>query len=130
MNLWKVELLDLFRGWKGWTLTSLYLLAPILAVLISFFIDSSNKNEVVGYVEVVELYLLCSIPAGLLFVGLIVSSMSFDSNQNLSIFLRLRFSFQKILLTKLVIYVLLSEMLFLGKLFYWYQFYIHFVYIP
>ena len=114
MNLWKVELLQLFRGWRGWTLVFLFLLASILAVLIGFFIDRSNASEVVGYVEVLEFYMLCSIPAGFLFIGLVVSSMSFDSNQNLSIFLRLRFSFQKILLTKLGVYVPLSEILFLS----------------
>ena len=113
MNLWKVELLLLFRSWRGWTLVTLYLLACILALLTNYFIDKANSIELISYADVIELYLLFSLPAGILFFGLVVSSMSFDSNQNLSIFLRMRFSFKRILLTKLVIYVLLSEILFL-----------------
>ena len=113
MNLWKVELVLLFRSWRGWTLVSLYLLATILALLTNYFIDKANKAELINYADVIEMYLLFSLPAGILFIGLVVSSMSFDANQNLSIFLRMRFSFKKILLTKLVIYVLLSEVLFL-----------------
>ena len=113
MNLWKVELVLLFRSWRGWTLVSLYLLATILALLTNYFIDKANKAELINYADVIEMYLLFSLPDGILFIGLVVSSMSFDANQNLSIFLRMRFSFKKILLTKLVIYVLLSEVLFL-----------------
>jgi ABC-type transport system involved in multi-copper enzyme maturation permease subunit len=113
MNLWKVELVLLFRSWRGWTLVSLYLLATILALLTNYFIDKANKAELINYADVIEMYLLFSLPAGILFIGLVVSSMSFDANQNLSIFLRMRFSFKRILLTKLVIYVLLSEVLFL-----------------
>ena len=113
MNLWKVELLLLFRSWRGWTLVTLYLLASILSLLTNYFIDKNNAIELISYADVIELYLIFSLPAGILFIGLVVSSMSFDSNQNLSIFLRMRFSFKKILLTKLVIYVLLNEILFL-----------------
>ena len=113
MNLWKVELILLFRSWRGWTLVSLYFLASILAVITNYFIDKANEGELVPYADVIEMYLLFTIPAGILFIGLVVSSMSFDANQNLSIFLRMRFSFGKILLTKLVTYVLLSEALFL-----------------
>ena len=113
MNLWKVELVLLFRSWRGWTLVSLYLLATILALLTNYFIDKANKAELINYADVIEMYLLFSLPAGILFIGLVVSSMSFDANQNLSIFLRMRFSFKRILLTKLVVYVLLSEVLFL-----------------
>ena len=92
---------------------SLYLLASILSVITNYFIDEANVGELVPYADVIEMYLLFSIPAGILFIGLVVSSMSFDANQNLSIFLRMRFSFGKILLTKLVVYVLLNEALFL-----------------
>ena len=113
MNLWKVELILLFRSWRGWTLVSLYFLASILSVITNYFIDKANEGELVPYADVIEMYLLFTIPAGILFIGLVVSSMSFDANQNLSIFLRMRFSFGKILLTKLVTYVLLSEALFL-----------------
>ena len=113
MNLWKVELVLLFRSWRGWTLVSLYLLATILSLLTNYFIDKANKAELIRYADVIEMYLLFSLPAGILFIGLVVSSMSFDANQNLSIFLRMRFSFKRILLTKLVVYVLLSEVLFL-----------------
>ena len=113
MNLWKVELILLFRSWRGWTLVSLYFLASILSLITNYFIDKANEGELVPYADVIEMYLLFTLPAGILFIGLVVSSMSFDANQNLSIFLRMRFSFGKILLTKLVIYVLLSEALFL-----------------
>ncbi len=113
MNLWKVELILLFRSWRGWTLVSLYFLASTLSVITNYFIDKANEGELVPYADVIEMYLLFTIPAGILFIGLVVSSMSFDANQNLSIFLRMRFSFGKILLTKLVIYVLLNAALFL-----------------
>ena len=84
-------------------------------VYSNYFIDKNNAIELISYADVIELYLIFSLPAGILFIGLVVSSMSFDSNQNLSIFLRMRFSCKKILLTKLVIYVLLSEILFLSS---------------
>ena len=88
------------------------MLATILTLLTNYFIDKANKAELIHYADVIEMYLLFSLPAGILFIGLVVSSMSFDANQNLSIFLRMRFSFKRILLTKLVVYVLLSEVLF------------------
>lgn len=113
MNLWKVELVLLFRSWRGWSLVVLYLLASIFSLITYYFIDKIDELTQVPYADVIELYLLFSLPASILFIGLVVSSMSFDSNQNLSIFLRMRFSFKKILLTKLVIYVLLNEILFL-----------------
>ena len=108
MNLWKVEFMQLFRGWRGWTLTALYLLASILAITIGIFIDRADGNNALGYDEVIDLYVLCSVPASLLFIGLVVSSLSFDSNKNLSIFLRLRFSIKRILITKLIFYLFFS----------------------
>jgi ABC-type transport system involved in multi-copper enzyme maturation permease subunit len=113
MNLWKVELILLFRSWRGWSLVTLFLLASIISLITGYFLDKADALAQLPYADVIELYMSFVFPAYILFIGLVVSSMSFDSNQNLSIFLRMRFSFKKILLTKLVIYVLLNEILFL-----------------
>ena len=113
MNLWKMELIQLFRGWRGWTLATLYLLGSILAIVIGVFTDRADDNNALGYDRAIEFFMLCSVPASFLFIGLVVSSLSFDSNKDLSIFLRLRFSIKKILITKIVTYTVLSEVLFL-----------------
>ena len=63
MNLWKVELILLFRSWRGWTLVSLYFLASILSVITNYFIDKANEGELVPYADVIEMYLLFTIPA-------------------------------------------------------------------
>ena len=115
MNLWKVELAQLFRGWRGWTLVGLYFLSSILATIIGILIDRANGIDTVAYDDVIDYYLLCSVPATILFIGLVVSALSFDSNKNLSIFLRLRFSTKRILITKLLVYVALSEFLFISS---------------
>lgn len=115
MNLWKVELSQLFRGWRGWTLAVMYFLASILATTIGILIDRQNGIATVAYDEAINYYLLCSVPANILFIGLVVSALSFDSNKNLSIFLRLRFSIKRILITKLLVYVAFSEILFISS---------------
>lgn len=115
MNLWKVELSQLFRSWRGWTLAVMYFLASILAITIGILIDRTNGIATVAYDGVIDYYLICSVPAGILFIGLVVSALSFDSNKNLSIFLRLRFSIKRILITKLLVYVALSEILFISS---------------
>ena len=110
MNLWKLELRHLFRGWRGWTFVAAYLLATMVAVLVGTLID---RFENFSYAGVIDLYFIFSIPASILFIGLVVSSLSFDGNKNLSAFLRLRFSIKNILVTKLLTYFVLNQILFL-----------------
>jgi MFS family permease len=113
MNLWKVEIAHLFRGWRGWTLAALYFLAFILAILIGTLIDRVEGNARVSYDSAIEYFLMCGGIAGFLFIGLIVSSLSFDSNKNLAIFLRLRFSLKEILVTKAIVYLVITNVLFI-----------------
>jgi len=110
MNLWKMELIHLFRSWRGWTLLGVFLLASVLSLVIGIFIERANGNF--SYGEALDIYMVSSIVGTLLFIGILVSSLSFDSNKDSSIFLRTRFSMKQILLNKLLIYWPLSEMLF------------------
>jgi hypothetical protein len=112
MSLWKVELLHLFRGWRGWTLIASFLLATGLSVLISFLIDR-NDDDPFPYSQTLEIYARLTVLAYMLFIGLIVSSLSFDSNRDLSTFLRLRFSVQRILITKILVFMVIVNGLFL-----------------
>lgn len=113
MNLWKVELIHLFRSWRGWTLSGVYLLASLLAIVIGYFIERANGSF--SYAEALDIYMIASIVGVLLFVGIVVSSLAFDSNKDSSIFLRTRFSMRQILLTKLLIYFpLFNALFFLG----------------
>ena len=110
MNLWKMELIHLFRSWRGWTLIGFYLLASILAVVIGVFIDRAYGNF--SHARALELYMTISIVGFLVFLGIVVSSLAFDSNKDSSIFLRTRFTMKQIILTKLLIYVPFSSILF------------------
>ena len=110
MNLWKMELIHLFRSWRGWTLIGFYLLASILAVVIGIFIDRAYGNF--SHARALELYMTISIIGFLVFLGIVVSSLAFDSNKDSSIFLRTRFTMKQIILTKLLIYVPFSSILF------------------
>jgi len=113
MSLWKMELKHVFRSWRGWLLLLGYVSASPLAIIAGIFIDRSYDF---AYDQVIDFYVLFTLPAGLMFIGIVVSSLSFDSNKNLSIFLRLRFSVRQILVTKLVFYFLLSSVFFLAGL--------------
>ena len=121
MNLWKMELIHLFRSWRGWTLLGTFILASVLSVVIGIFIERANGNF--SYGEALDIYMVSSIVGTLLFVGIVVSSLAFDGNKDSSIFLRTRFSMKQILLAKLLIYFPLSEILFLSIIF---EFYITF----
>jgi len=110
MNLWKMELIHLYRSWRGWTLIGFYLLASILAVVIGIFIDRAYANF--SHARALDLYMTISIVGLLVFVGIVVSSLAFDSNKDSSIFLRTRFTMKQIILTKLVIYFSFSGILF------------------
>ena len=110
MNLWKMELIHLFRSWRGWTLLGTFILASVLSVVIGIFIERANGNF--SYGEALDIYMVSSIVGTLLFVGIVVSSLAFDSNKDSSIFLRTRFSMKQILLTKLLVYFPLSNILF------------------
>jgi len=110
MNLWTMELIHLFRSWRGWTLLGVFILTSVLSIVIGIFIERANDHF--SYGEALDIYIISSIVGTLLFVGIVVSSLAFDGNKDSSIFLRTRFSMKQILLTKLLIYVPLSEMLF------------------
>jgi hypothetical protein len=110
MNLWKMELLHLFRSWRGWTLLGVFILASVLSIVIGIFIERANDQF--SYGEALDIYMISSIVGTLLFVGIVVSSLAFDGNKDSAIFLRTRFSMKQILLTKLLVYLPLSQMLF------------------
>ncbi len=110
MNLWKMELIHLSRSWRGWTLLTVFVLASVLSLVIGVFIERSSGHF--SYAEALDLYMISSIVGTLLFIGIVVSSLAFDGNKDSSIFLRTRFSMKQILLTKLLFYVPLSEILF------------------
>ena len=110
MNLWKMELIHLFRSWRGWTLLGVFILASVLSIVIGIFIEQANDHF--SYGAALDIYMASSIVGTLLFVGIVVSSLAFDGNKDSSIFLRTRFSVKQILLAKLLIYVPLSEILF------------------
>lgn len=110
MNLWKMELFHIFRSWRGWTLSGIFLLASVVSIVIGIFIERANDHF--SYAEALDIYLISSIVGTLMFVGIFVSSLAFDSNKDSSIFLRTRFSMKQILLTKVLFYVALSEILF------------------
>ena len=115
MNLWKMELFHLFRSWRGWTLLGVFILASVLSIVVGIFIERATSGF--SYADALELYMTCSIVGTLIFVGIAVSALSFDGNRDSSIFLRTRFSMKQILLTKLLVYFLLSEVLFFGGFF-------------
>jgi len=115
MNLWRMELFHLFRSWRGWTLLGIFVLASVLSIVVGIFIERATSGF--SYADALELYMTCSIVGILIFVGIAVSSLSFDGNRDSSIFLRTRFSMKQILLTKLVVYFLLSAILYFGGFF-------------
>ena len=111
MNLWKVELHYMFRSWRGWTLAGTFMLASIFAIITGLLIDR-NTDSPIQYSRILELYGLFLVPVYMLFIGLFVAALSFDANKDLSMFLRLRFRVHKILITKVVTWLLISEALF------------------
>ena len=110
MNLWTMELIHLFRSWRGWTLLGVFILASVLSIVIGIFIERANGHF--SYGAALDIYMMSSFVGTLLFVGIVVSSLAFDGNKDSSIFLRTRLSVKQILLAKLLIYVPLSEILF------------------
>ena len=110
MNLWKMELIHLFRSWRVWTLLGVCILASVLSIVVGIFIERANDHF--SYGAALDIYMVSSIVGTLLFVGICVSALAFDGNKDTSIFLRTRFSMKQILLTKLLIYVPLFQLLF------------------
>jgi ABC-type transport system involved in multi-copper enzyme maturation permease subunit len=110
MNLWTMELIHLFRSWRGWSLLGSFILASVLSLVIGIFIERANVHF--SLAEALEIYLISSIVGTLLFVGIVVSSLAFDGNKDSSIFLRTRFSMKQILLTKVLVYFPLSTIFF------------------
>ncbi len=113
MNLWRVELLHLLRTWRGWTLSGVFLLASLLAVLIGFLIHRSSGSSFT-YDQTLDLYMLFAWPALLLWTGIAASSFAIDSNKERSVFLRLRFSLAEILISKSIFYFALAGTLWLA----------------
>lgn len=113
MNLWRVELLHLLRTWRGWTLSGVFLLASLLAVLIGFLIHRSSSSSF-SYDQTLDLYTLMAWPALLLWTGIAASSFAIDSNTERSVFLRLRFSLAEILISKSIFYFALAATLWLA----------------
>lgn len=112
MNLWKVELFHLLRTWRGWTLSGVFLLASLLAILIGFLIHRSSGSSFT-YDQTLDLYTLMAWPALLLWTGITASSFAIDSNKERSVFLRLRFSLAEILISKSIFYFALAGILWL-----------------
>jgi hypothetical protein len=110
MTLWKMELIHLFRSWRGWTLLGVFILASVLSIVVGIFIERASDNFSHG--GALDIYMATSIVGVLLFIGIVVSSLAFDGNKESSVFLRTRFSMKQILLAKLLIYFPLSEILF------------------
>lgn len=110
MSLWKLELLYIFRSWRGWTLGSLFLLASLLAITTGLLIVN-NSDRPFTYDQALDLYSTYTIVAWMMFIGLIVATLSIDSNKDLSTFLRLRFSVLRILITKIITWLLLGNAL-------------------
>ena len=77
MNLWKMELIHLFRSWRGWTLLAVFTLASVLSLIVGVFIDSASAGF--SYSDALELYITVSIVGTLLWIGIVVSSLAFDS---------------------------------------------------
>ena len=113
MNLWRVELFHLLRTWRGWTLSGVFLLASLLAVLMGFLIHRSSGSSFT-YDQTLDLYTLLAWPALLLWTGIAASSFAIDSNKERSVFLRLRFSLAEILISKSVFYFALLGTLWLA----------------
>ncbi|MCL0101925.1 hypothetical protein M1O29_02435 [Dehalococcoidia bacterium] len=109
MNLWKMELLHLFRSWRGWTLVAVFLLASILSIVTGIFIERSDSFS---HSAALDLYMMYSLLGTLLFIGIVVSAFAFDGNKDSSTFLRTRFSIKQILIAKVLVYWPLSELLF------------------
>jgi len=110
MNLWKMELIHLFRSWRGWTLLTVSVLASVLSIVIGIFIERANGHF--PYTEALDIYMTSSIVGTLLFIGIFVSALAFDGNKDSAIFLRTRFSMKQILLAKVLIYFPLSTIFF------------------
>ena len=113
MNLWKTELLYVFRSWRGWTLVGVFLLAAILSISLGLLIHS-QPDSVFSYDESLDWYAAFSWPAMLLLLGIAAGGLAFDSNRELSIFLRLRFGLVAILRVKVLIYFALGALLWLA----------------
>ena len=72
MNLWKMELIHLFRSWRGWTLLGFYLLASVLAIVIGYFIERNTGQF--SYASALDIYMIISIVGLLIYIGIVVSS--------------------------------------------------------
>ena len=112
MNLWKTELLYVFRSWRGWTLVGVFLLAAILSISLGLLIHR-QPDSAFSYDESLDWYAAFSWPAMLILLGIAAAGLAFDSNRELSIFLRLRFSLLAILRVKVLVYFALGTLLWL-----------------
>jgi len=94
-------------------LLAAYLLASPLAIVSGIFIERSYGFS---HDQAIDFYILFTLPASLMFIGIVVSSLSFDSNRDSSLFLRIRFSVKQILITKIGFYFVLNGSFFLAGL--------------
>jgi hypothetical protein len=81
----------------------------VLSLVVGVFIERASSFS---YERALDLYMTAATVPTLLFVGIAVAAFAFDGNKESSIFLRTRFSMKQILLTKLLIYFPLFEILF------------------
>ena len=110
MTLWKAELIHLFRSWRGWILIGVYVVASLLASIVGYFIERSAGSFT--HTEAIDIYITASWVGFLIFLGIVVSSLAFDSNKDASIFLRTRFSMKQVLFAKILVYFPFANILF------------------
>jgi hypothetical protein len=88
------------------------LLAAILSISLGLLIHR-QPDSVFSYDESLDWYAAFSWPAMLILLGIAAAGLAFDSNRELSIFLRLRFSLLAILRVKVFVYFALGTLLWL-----------------
>ena len=75
MNLWKTELLYVFRSWRGWTLVGVFLLAAILSISLGLLIHR-QPDSVFSYDESLDWYAAFSWPAMLILLGIAAAGLA------------------------------------------------------
>ena len=89
-----------------------FLLAAILSISLGLLIHR-QPDSAFSYDESLDWYAAFSWPAMLILLGIAAAGLAFDSNRELSIFLRLRFSLLAILRVKVLVYFALGTLLWL-----------------
>ena len=89
-----------------------FLLAAILSISLGLLIHR-QPDSAFSYDESLDWYAAFSWPAMLILLGIAAAGLAFDSNRELSIFLRLRFGLLAILRVKVLVYFALGTLLWL-----------------